>query len=311
MKKILVTCPPMVGILDSVRSDFTSRNAEVYAPPFSQFVPEEELIELVPQFDGWIIGDDPATRSVFESGTNGRLRAAVKWGVGVDNVDFAAANEFSLPITNTPQMFGPEVADLALGYILALARETFLIDRQIRAGFWPKPRGISTAGKHLGLVGFGDIGLNLGRRLKALDIKTTIYDPALQEGAFEDLGMVARWPCGLEECDFLVFTCNLNSSNHHMLNEENIRNLKQGVRIVNVARGPLIDESALINGLEQGLIHSAALDVFEVEPLPKASSLRDHERCILGSHNASNTAEAVMRATQKAIQLLFDFLEEA
>jgi D-3-phosphoglycerate dehydrogenase len=97
----------------------------------------EELKELVPQHDGWIIGDDPATREVFMAGKAGKLKAAVKWGIGVDNVDFDACKDLGIPIVNTPNMFGGEVADIAVGYVIALARETFQIDDGIRQGSGP------------------------------------------------------------------------------------------------------------------------------------------------------------------------------
>jgi D-3-phosphoglycerate dehydrogenase len=123
--KILLTCPPMLRAIDRFRGRFAELGHELTTPNVSQVLPESELIELVPQFDGWIIGDDPATAAVFEAGKAGNLKAAVKWGVGVDNVDFAACKRLGIPITNTPGMFGREVADMAMGYVIALARELF------------------------------------------------------------------------------------------------------------------------------------------------------------------------------------------
>ena len=129
MTKILVTCPPMLRMIDEFRPIFAKAGVEITTPDVVQTLTVPELKELVPQHDGWIIGDDPATREVFEAGKQGRLRAAVKWGIGVDNVDFAACKDLGIPIINTPNMFGAEVADVAMCYVLALARETFLIDR--------------------------------------------------------------------------------------------------------------------------------------------------------------------------------------
>ena len=270
---------------------------------------EEELIELLPQFDGWIIGDDPATRRVFEAGKRGNLKAAVKWGVGVDNVDFEAAKDLGIPITNTPGMFGAEVADIAQGYLIGLARETYLIDRHVRQGEWPKPTGISLKGKTLGLIGFGDIGRNVAKRALASDMQVIAYDPYYKADA-ELTVEQGEWPNELDRCDFLVFTCALTSTNRHMLNSETISKLKNGVRVVNVARGPLIDEAALIENLSNGKIHSAALDVMENEPLASDSELREFERCIFGSHNASNTIDAVVATSFKAIDHLRGFLKE-
>jgi hypothetical protein len=113
----------MLGMIDAFRRDFAAKSIDLTAPKVVQTLSVEELKILVPQHDGWIIGDDPATREVFEAGRRGKLKAAVKWGIGVDNVDFAACRDLDIPITNTPLMFGAEVADVALSYILALARE--------------------------------------------------------------------------------------------------------------------------------------------------------------------------------------------
>jgi D-3-phosphoglycerate dehydrogenase / 2-oxoglutarate reductase len=306
--KVLITCPPMLGKIDGLRHLFDKRKIDIVCPKVVQTLSEEELVQLVPQFDGWIIGDDPATRRVFEAGKNGALKAAVKWGVGVDNVDFVAAREFAIPVTNTPNMFGREVGDVAMSYITALARETFLVDREVRAGRWPKPSGISLAGKTLGLVGFGDIGKATARRALVAEMKVIAYvRTPRQAGEFNTVEFAA-WPNRIEECDFLVLSCSLNSANRHMVNAGVLAKAKKGMRIVNVARGPLIDERDLIDALETGTVHSVALDVFEAEPLPMSSPLRKFERCIFGSHNGSNTADAVMRTSERAVGLLFDFL---
>jgi D-3-phosphoglycerate dehydrogenase len=306
--KVLITCPPMLRMVDSFRPLFAQHGVEITTPDVVQILSVEELKQLVPQHDGWIIGDDPATRDVFEAGKAGRLKAAVKWGIGVDNVDFAACKHLGIPIVNTPNMFGGEVADVAMGYVIALARETFEIDRGVRAGQWPKPRGISLAGKTVALVGFGDIGRNTARRLLAADMKVIAYDPFAQVPPELIAVQMAPWPQRVEEADFIVVNCALTPSSRHMVNAEVLARAKRGVRVVNVGRGPVVDEAALTAALESGQVFSAALDVFEVEPLPSDSPLRKHERCVFGSHNASNTADAVARTSQVAIDRLMEFL---
>lgn len=306
--RVLVTCPPMLGMMDVFRPLFEAKGIELTTPDVVQVLSVEELKRLVPQHDGWIIGDDPATREVFAAGRQGRLRAAVKWGIGVDNIDFAACRDLGIPITNTPNMFGGEVADIAVGYVIGLARETFAIDRGVRQGAWPKPCGISLAGKTVALIGFGDIGKNTAKRLAAADMTIIAYDPAVNEVNGQNSVAIAKWPERLEEADFLVVTCALTSSSVHMVNKDTLLRTKQGARIVNVGRGPVIDESALIDALESGQVYAAALDVFEQEPLPRHSPLRQHPRCIFGSHNASNTADAVARTSRIALNALCNFL---
>lgn len=307
--KILVTCPPMLRMIDSFRPLFAQYGAEITTPDVVQTLSVEQLKELVPQHDGWIIGDDPATAEVFAAGKAGRLKAAVKWGIGVDNVDFAACRDLDIPITNTPNMFGGEVADIAVGYVIALARQTFEIDRGVRAGEWPKPRGISLAGKTVALVGYGDIGKSTARRLLAAEMNIVAYDPFAADDAAMPQVQRAAWPERIDEADFIVINCALTPSSHHMLNANVLAKCKPGVRVVNVGRGPIIDEPALEAALESGRVFSAALDVFEVEPLPMNSTLRTHTRCVLGSHNASNTADAVERTSEIAIGKLMGYLQ--
>lgn len=307
--KVLVTCPPMLGMIDSFRPIFAHRGVEITTPTVVQTLSVEELVQIVPEHDGWIIGDDPATREVFAAGKNGKLKAAVKWGIGVDNVDFSACKEFGIPIANTPNMFGAEVADIAVGYVIALARETFQIDDGVRQGQWPKPRGISLSGKTVALIGYGDIGKNTAKRLLAADMTIIAFDPVAPDAP--ELADVQRaiWPNRIEEADFILATCSLTPSSKHMINAAVLHQAKDGVRVINVGRGPVIDEPALEAALQSGKVYSAALDVFEVEPLPMKSPLRTHPRCIFGSHNASNTADAVVRTSEIAIDTLLAFLE--
>ncbi|MFT2091651.1 phosphoglycerate dehydrogenase [Paraglaciecola sp. 2405UD69-4] len=311
MKKVLVTCPPMLGMIEEFYAPAKELGVELVAAKTTQILSEGELIAQLPSYDGWIIGDDPATEKVFRAAKSGQLKAAVKWGIGVDNVDFVACKELGIPITNTPNMFGGEVADLAIGFMLGLARETFYIDREIRSNFaWPKPPGMSVAGKTVGVVGFGDIGLNTVKRLSGFDVNVVVYDPGVEGNQGFDFVTRKVFPEGLEELDFLIFTCALNKHNFHMLNAETIAKLKEGCKVVNVARGPLIDEPALIAALQSGHVSAAALDVFEEEPLPKASPLRDMPQCIFGTHNGSNTKEGVRRATSDAISKIARFLND-
>lgn len=306
--KVLVTCPPMLGMIDSFRPIFEKYDIELTAPDVVQTLSVEELVQLVPQHDGWIIGDDPATREVFTAGKSGQLKAAVKWGIGVDNVDFDACEELEIPIINTPDMFGAEVADIAVGYVVALARETFEIDRGVREGQWPKPRGISLSEKTVALVGFGDIGKNTAKRLQAANMRVIAYDPFARQDPKLGSVEMESWPNRVEEADFIVVTCSLTSSSRHMVNADVFAIAKQGVRVVNVGRGPVVDERSLEDALKEGKVYSAALDVFEDEPLPMVSYLRSHPRCVFGSHNASNTADAVERTSHIAIQKLLGYL---
>jgi D-3-phosphoglycerate dehydrogenase len=307
--KVLITCPPMLRQIEKFRKTFEQNGIEIITPDVVQILSEEELIKIVPEVDGWIIGDDPATKKVFTEAKKGKLKAAVKWGVGVDNVDFKACKELNIPISNTPNMFGGEVADLALGYLVGLARESHFIDREVRKGNWVKPSGISISGKTIAVIGLGDIGSQTVKRLKGFNVNILGYDPFVNN-SLDELRDVHFLPLDdiFMQSDFIILTCALTESSKHLINATSISKMKDGVRLINVSRGPLINENDLIIGLLSGKIHSAALDVFEVEPLPINSELLKLDRCIFGTHNGSNTVEAVSRASIKAIDILFNYL---
>jgi D-3-phosphoglycerate dehydrogenase len=299
----------MLRRIDEFKSIFESKGVELILPNVVQTMTEDELIEILPEVDGWIIGDDPATERVFIAGKNGKLKAAVKWGVGVDNVDFKTCQKLGIPIINTPNMFGAEVATIAVSYVLGLARQSYLIDREVRKGNWIKPAGRSLSGLVVGLIGFGDIGKSTARFLHAFDMKINVYDPFANKSD-EDLKKYQfySFPEKLEEADFVIATCALNASTTKMINADSIKKMKDKVYIINVSRGGIIDESALLDALKSGKVEAAGLDVFENEPLTLDSEILEHDKCILGSHNGSNTIEGVKRASYQAIDYLFTFL---
>lgn len=305
--KILITCPPMLKQIDSFKEKFDELNMSITTPEVLQTLTVDQLMDLVPLHDGWIIGDDPATAEVFKAGKSGYLKAAVKWGIGVDNVDFSACEKLSIPITNTPGMFGAEVADLAMCYLLGLARDAFFIDREIRAGNWPKPAGMSLKKKVLGIVGLGDIGRNIAKRANSHDLEILGWDPYVVELP-DFIEKIEKWPDSIQRCDFIIFACALTEETKYLFNHSILDKLKSGVRIINISRGHLVEEAALMSGLDNGIVDSAALDVFEDEPLGKDHSILKYDRCILGSHNASNTIDAVERASTEAINSLHAFL---
>ena len=307
--RILVTCPPMIGAKEHFLPQFAERGWEAVIPEFTQVMSEEALMDVLPDCDGWIIGDDPATRNVFAAGRAGALKAAVKWGIGTDNVDFEACRDLAIPIANTPQMFGNEVADVALGYVICLARELITIDKKVRAGQWYKPQGQSLSEATIGVVGYGDIGRQTCHRMRALGAKVIGWDPGMQHADMEDGVTLESWPVALPSCDYVVLTCNLNPDNHHMINAARLAEMKTGAGLVNVARGPLVDENALIEALNGGYIGAAALDVFEAEPVSLDNPLLAMPHVLVGSHNGSNTLQGVLRANQKAIDLLHGFLD--
>ena len=320
---ILVTCPPMINMIKNYDTLFKKFNLNYFCPKFSQTLTVEELVNLVPNYDGWIIGDDPAVRKVFEAGKQGKLKAAIKWGVGVDNVDFEACKELNIPITNIPNVFGEEVSDVAIGILLNLTRKLHDIDTETKKGNWFKPAGNSLTGKKVCLIGFGDIGRSTARKLLAFNLDVFVNDPGFEKINGEIICKynkdiivtnilqnvnITNLDDALNESDFIVITCALNKFTKHLINKENILKSKKGVKIINVARGPVVKEDDVIELLENEFISALGSDVFEIEPLPADSKLRNFHQNFYGSHNGSNTIEAVDNTSHIAINQIAKFL---
>lgn len=298
---VLVTCPPMQRTAADWKGRFEALGIEVDMPPVIQQLTPADLLTLLPRFDGMIAGDDPLTAEVLENAT--RLRVVSKWGIGLDSIDLPTAERLGIRVTNTPDSFGDEVADVVIGYMVMLARRLHRIDRSVREGEWEKRQGISLAGRTLGIVGLGSIGRAVAVRGIAMGMHVIgheIFEPNARRAA--ELGVQ---PVDLEtliaDSDLVSLHCPLTDQNRHMIDAARLSRMRPGAFLLNTARGPLIDEAALIEALESGHLGGAALDVFEEEPLPTSSPLTRLENVVLGSHNASNTREAVARVNGLAI----------
>lgn len=306
--RVLITCPQLQETINDYRYLFAERDVEIDVPPLTQQMSEAELLEIIEGFDGVIAGDDPFTARVLEKGK--RLKTVARWGVGVDAVDLAAAQRLGIVVSNTPDVFSDEVADIVLGYIIMLARQLHQLDQSVRMVKWAKIQGVTLRGKTLGVVGMGSIGREVVRRAVAFGMVPVGHDIAEISPSF--VAETGLRTVGLEELlrnsDFISLNCNLTPENRHLLSYQQFDIMKPGVHIINAARGPLIDEAALSQGLLQGKVAGAALDVFEEEPLPLDSPLRQFDNCIFGTHNGSNTREAVLRVNVLAINNLFEAL---
>lgn len=259
----------------------------VWAPDhfdYGQFLTEAQCLSLVGDIDGWLAGDDVVSRTVIQAALP-RLKVIAKWGSGLDSIDCGAARDLDVPVLNSPGYFADAVAEVALGLILATTRRLVAIDRAIRAGEWPKPQGAELHGSTLGMVGLGAIGGRIAEIAGALRMNVIYHDPFVA-------GSVPRLELA-RVSDIVCLACPSTPENYHFVNAEFLHVMKSTAILVNVARGPLVDERALADALESGAIAGAALDVFEVEPLPTASPLRGMDNVVLSSHNANNGVRAV------------------
>lgn len=221
-------------------------------------------------------------------------------------------------------MFGEEVSDIAIGYLLCLSRKLHVIHNHNLQNEWVKPIGMSLTGKKVCLIGFGDIGCCIARKLLTFKMNVFVSDPAFSKSTdgnivlnsdedtskYDELEKVEIKELDkcLDNADFVVVSCPLNKHTHGLINKTNILKTRKDVIIINVARGPIVNEQDVIELLESGHIESVGFDVFEEEPLTQNNPLRKYSRNIFGSHNGSNTVEAVDRVSEIAIEKINELL---
>ena len=305
---ILVTCRQMQVELPLHRDRVESLGYEVLAPDLGarQQFTAAELLEYRDRLVGIIAGDDLLDREFFAGAS--KLKAVIRWGIGMDSVDHDAAREHGVPVRNTPGVFGYEVADSAFGYILNLVRGYIAVDAAVRRGEWPKFEGITLAGTTLGVVGFGAIGRQIAKRGLGFDMKVVAFDPFVDTAP--DGVTLVDLDTLMSTSRFIVLACPLTPETFHLIDAARLDLARSDAYLINVARGPVVCEADLIAALTRGGIAGAGLDVFEVEPLPAASELRSLPNVILGAHNGSNTREGVTRASKTAVDFLIEELSK-
>lgn len=259
----------------------------------------EELLQEAGRFDALIVRSrTKVTAGVFEVAP--RLKVVGRAGVGVDNIDLAAAKSHQVTVVNAPQSTSQAVAEHTLALILALARELPRADAAMKAGQWIKKdlEGIELHGKTIGVVGLGNIGMRVAGFSAALGMKPLGFDPLISPDQIQDRGAE---PVPLEElfarADFITLHVPLTAETRGMINVQALSHMKHGVRLICTARGGIIDEDALFQALESGQVAGAALDVFAKEP-PGMTRLVAHPKVIATPHIAAQTAEAQALAAE-------------
>jgi D-3-phosphoglycerate dehydrogenase len=309
MPTVLFSAPYMIPILDRFRPVFDKFGIELIVPHVEERLEEEELLTFAGQFDGVICGDDPFSRRVIKSCLP-RLKVISKWGTGIDSIDRAACDEFGVMVGNTPNAFTLAVADSVLGYMLIFARKHFWMDQAMKKGVWEKIPGRSLSECILGVIGVGNIGKAVLQRAKPfqmtllgndiLEIKADfIKETGVEMVPLEEL---------LSRSDFVSVNCDLNPTSRHLINADALSIMKSDAILINSARGPIVDESALAEALEKGSIGGAALDVYEAEPLPQESPLRSFGNVLLAPHNANSSPAAWENVHWNTIRNLLDGL---
>jgi len=256
---------------------------------------EKELIEVIPPFSALIVRSQTRiTANILNAGV--KLRVVGRAGVGVDNVDVETATRRGIVVLNAPGGNTVSTAEHAFSLLLAVARKIPHADANVRNKHWDKKNfeGVELYNKTLGVIGMGRIGSELSRRAIAFGMRVVAYDPYLSATRARSLQveLVDELDDLLASADFISLHTPLTTETRHILDAARLRKTKRGVRIINCARGGLIDEAALAQALQDGHVAGAALDVFEIEPLPVDSQLRSAPNLVLTPHLGASTVEA-------------------
>jgi D-3-phosphoglycerate dehydrogenase len=309
MSTVLFTAPYMIPFLDRFRPIFEKYDLELIVPEVCERMEEADLLNYAGGFDGAICGDDRYTARVIEACAP-RLKVISKWGTGIDSIDAEACSRYGIKLGRTPNAFTTPVADTVLGYLLAFARRQPWMDRAMKAGSWEKLPGRSLSECTLGVIGVGAIGKAVTRRARAFGMQVLgndiveidhvfITETSIEMTSLTDL---------LARSDFVSLNCDLNPTSQHLMHADTLALMKPTGVLINTARGPIVEEGALIEALQAGRIGGAALDVFEVEPLPADNPLLAMDNVMLAPHNANSSPAAWERVHLNTIKNLLDGL---
>jgi phosphoglycerate dehydrogenase-like enzyme len=289
--KILVT-PRSFGKNNTLPLDMlVEQGYEVIMNPYGRILERDEMISLIKDVDGVIIGVDPLDQDVMQHAS--KLKAIAKYGVGTDNIDMSYAAKQGIPVSITLGANKEAVADYTFSLLLAAARKLTIIDRECRQLNWSKITTVDMWNKSLGLIGMGNIGKGVAKRALGFNMKVLAYDLIKDEDYAADNQIeYVSFETLIHQSDFISLHLPLNEHTHHIIGDNEFNMMKRTAVLVNTARGGLIDESALDNALKDNKIWGAGIDVFEHEP-PSNLGLLNHDNLIIGSHCAASTFEAI------------------
>jgi D-3-phosphoglycerate dehydrogenase len=309
--RVLVSAPYFIPVIEEYQQKLAEQDVELVPAQVKERLSEAELLEVIGDMDGIICGDDRITKQVLDAAPS--LRVISKWGTGIDSIDAEEARRRGIPVYRTPNAFSEPVADTVLGYMLTFARKLPLMDQDIRNGRWEKPPLVSLSECTLGVIGVGDCGKAVVRRAIAFGMRVLGNDIVempkdfISETQIEMVGLEKL----LAEADFISLNPDLNPTSYHLIGKPQLERMKSSSYLINASRGPVVDEPALSDALQNGQIAGAALDVFEEEPLPAQSPLRKLPNCLLAPHNANSSPGAWQRVHENTVRNLLEGLHAA
>jgi D-3-phosphoglycerate dehydrogenase len=268
------------------------------------------LKEAIKDCDALIVRSaTKVTKEVIESA--GKLKAVGRAGVGLDNVDLEAATQKGIIVMNTPAGNTISTAEHTMSMILALSRNIAQANASVKKGEWKRSKfmGVELYGKVLGIVGLGRIGSAVAKRAASFGMKVLAFDPFLSREAAENLGIeAAELKDLLSRADYITVHTPLTEETKHVISTNEFAAMKKGVRLINCARGGIIDEEALVSAIKEGKVAGAAMDVFEQEPIPPESELLKLDNIVLTPHLGASTEEAQVNVAVEVAEIVRDCL---
>jgi D-3-phosphoglycerate dehydrogenase len=310
--RALITAPPILPKIYSYKNLFDEKSVEIVVPPYNveECLYEEQLLELLKDIDGILCGDDKITEDVLIKAN--KLKIISKWGTGIDSIDIDAAKRLGVKVMRVKNIFSEPVSDTVLAYIFLFSRNIIEKDRIVRNNQWRKTNSFSLKEKSLGIIGLGHIGkvvankaLSLGMKVFGYDVKEISNDYINRSGIkiidFDEL---------LKRSDFITLHCDLNKTSYHLIGKNQLEKMKSEAVLINTSRGEVLDEEALQEALQKKIIYGAALDVFEVEPLPDESILKKLDNVFLSPHNSNGSPLVFNNVDKKSIYNLLSYMSK-
>lgn len=269
----------------------------------------QELMSRIAEVDGVLLGTEKVDREILDAAH--RLKVISRYGVGLDNVDVACAREKGIQVLNAAGANATAVADMAVTMMLMLSRGSLKLDSQVRSGDWTEPVGIELEGKLLGIIGFGNIGAQVAKRVKGFGMRVIAYDAFRNEKLAAEAGVMYADELDelLAQADYITLHVPHTAQTHHMIGKAQLDIMKRSAILINTARGGIIDEAALADALQAGRLGGAGLDVFEEEPLPVDSPLLKCPRTVFSPHTAADTYESARKVSLATVRNLIKVLQ--
>ena len=276
-----------------------------------QFYEPEDLKKAVQDTDVMVVRSATKVRKdiIDAAAETGKLKLVIRGGVGIDNIDKDYAEEKGIKVTNTPAASSASVAELAIGHMFAMARNIGIANATMRHGEWNKKKyeGIELSGKTLGLIGFGRIAREVAKRATALGMNV-IYTKRSGELVEEKTAKFVDMDTLLATSDFISLHIPKQADKDHVIGKEEIAKMKDGVFLVNTARGGLIDEDVLVEALDSGKVSAVALDVYQEEPT-KNTKITSHPKISMTPHIGAATKEAQVRIGDEIVEIIEEFFK--